>query len=393
MTAVEIAPNPDPLSFLTPISVGLGFRPTQREADQVAELLSQDRALSAFAGGAVVGSAGAYSFRMSVPGGQSVATAGIAYVGVLPTHRRRGIAARLMMRLLDEARERGDALAALWPSEELIYGRWGFGVGSFCMSIDLPTAHATWRSPGVPERDVALVDHEHASRVIAPIYEQARAATAGMIERSDPWWHYRRLQPRSPDDNLFVVVAEGIGYAVYRHRVPWAEIPEGTLEVVEAIGIGPEGTRQIWQYLFEIDICRQVRAEYLPVDHPLLYMLAEPRRMRSRARDGMWLRILDPGSALAARLRGPDSVVLALSDPIFESNGGHWYVGRDSVARTTRPADLAVDISDLAAVYLGGATFEQLVQAGRACELVTGGAARADAVLPVRARPWTLEVF
>src|SRR5689334_4892458 len=43
MTTVEIAPNPDLLSFLTPISVGLGFRPTPREADQVAELLSQDR--------------------------------------------------------------------------------------------------------------------------------------------------------------------------------------------------------------------------------------------------------------------------------------------------------------------------------------------------------------
>jgi predicted acetyltransferase len=393
MTSVEIAPNPDLLSFLTPISVGLGFRPGQQEADEVAELLSPERTLSAFANGAVVGSAGAYPVQLSVPGGQSVPAAAVAYCGVLPTHRRRGILTGLMLRLLNDARERGDVLSALWPSEELIYSRWGFGVGSFCMSIDLATAHASWRTPEVPGRDVVLVDPQHAQKMIAPIYEQVRTVTAGMIERSDAWWRYRRLRPDSPDGGPFVAVAEGVGYAVYQHRVPWAESPEGTVEVIEAVGIGAQGTRRIWQYLFEIDLCCYVQAQYLPVDCPLLHMLAEPRRLRSRIRDGMWVRILDLESAISARHRGTGSAVLAIADPLFESNSGRWHVSGDGITRTTRSADLAVDISDLATVYLGGATFERLARAGRVNEFIAGGVARADAVLPVMARPWTLEVF
>src|SRR5690242_9319596 len=110
--AVEIAPNNDLLSFLVPISVALGYRPKEEEANEVAQLLDPARTLSAFDAGSVVGSAGAHPLELTVPGGRSVAAAGIAYVGVLPTHRRRGIATDLTLRLLHQSRERGDALAA-----------------------------------------------------------------------------------------------------------------------------------------------------------------------------------------------------------------------------------------------------------------------------------------
>jgi predicted acetyltransferase len=393
MPGLEIAPNANLRSFLTPISVGLGFRPQQQEADELAELMPADRALSAFSDGATVGSVGSYPLRLSVPGGQSVPTAGIAYCGVLPSHRRRGIATELMSRQLADARDRGEPLVALWPSEERIYARYGFGVASSCLALDLDTAHATWRDPEQRRPDIQLLDLDSAHKVIAPIYATARETTAGMAERSDAWWRYRLIRPHDEDSALFVAASEGLGYAIYRHRVPWAESPEGTVEVVEAVGVGAAGTRAIWQYLFDIDLAQEVRAQYLPVDHPLLHMLAEPRRLRARTRDGLWLRILDIPATLSARTRGRSSVVLDVRDEFLADLSGRWYVGADEVARTTKSPDIAVDITDLAAVYLGGATFAQLLRAGRAHELVAGGAARADAALPASVRPWTLEVF
>ena len=44
-------------------------------------------------------------------------------VGVLPTHRRRGVLTAMMQAQLADARERGDVLAYLWASEATIYGR------------------------------------------------------------------------------------------------------------------------------------------------------------------------------------------------------------------------------------------------------------------------------
>src|SRR5690348_4843368 len=95
----------------------------------LAPLLDPARLHAAFEDGALVGSAGAFAFELSVPGG-SLPTAGVTLVAVLPTHRRRGILSRLVRAQVETAREKGDVLAALWASEGAIYGRYGYGVAS-----------------------------------------------------------------------------------------------------------------------------------------------------------------------------------------------------------------------------------------------------------------------
>src|ERR1700756_4581670 len=59
-----------------------------------------DRSLAAFdaalpAGSAIVGTTGAYSLRMAVPGAV-LPVAGVSYVSVMPSHRRRGVLRSLM---------------------------------------------------------------------------------------------------------------------------------------------------------------------------------------------------------------------------------------------------------------------------------------------------------
>ena len=58
--------------------------------------------------------------------GQILPGAGIAFVATDPTARRRGHQSRVIGRLLATMRERGEAVAALHPSRESFYGRFGF---------------------------------------------------------------------------------------------------------------------------------------------------------------------------------------------------------------------------------------------------------------------------
>jgi predicted acetyltransferase len=387
---MEVASNPDLLSFLRPISVGMGREPRQDEADMVAELLNPDRALSARVDDTVVGSAGAYSLRLSVPGGVSVPTAGVGFVGVLPSHRRRGIGSALMTHLLADVRGREEPLAALWPSEERIYGRFGFGIASFGMSVELPTWRAGLRDDPAAVGGVTLVDPAEARPAIAPVYDGVRLMRAGMIERTDAWWRLRRLAASEPP--TFVASWADQAYAIYRVHVPWFDIPDGVVEVIEAAATSVKATREIWRYLFSLDLCQRVRAERLPLDHPILHMLAEPRQLHARLADNLWLRLVDVRAALELRHRGPGSVVVEVRDDTLSSNGGVWRVTEDGVRRGG-DAELALDVADLAAVYLGAATFAELARAGRVQERAPGAAARGDAVLPAALRPWTPEVF
>ena len=70
-------------------------------------------------GDRIVGGAGAFPFELTSPGGV-VDCAGVTVVGVLPTHRRRGILTAMMRAQLEDIRERGEPVAALWASEEVI---------------------------------------------------------------------------------------------------------------------------------------------------------------------------------------------------------------------------------------------------------------------------------
>ena len=70
--------------------------PTDDQIESLARVLPAERLHAAWDGGRVVGGAGAFPFELTVPGGR-VRAAGVTVVGVLPSHRRRGVL-RAMMR-------------------------------------------------------------------------------------------------------------------------------------------------------------------------------------------------------------------------------------------------------------------------------------------------------
>ncbi len=185
------------------------------------------------------------------------------------------------------------------------------------------------------------------------------------------------------------------GYAIYRHKSKWDGAENvSELVVIDAVALDGRPTAEIWRYLFDIDWSAQITADLLPVDHQLFQLLANPRRMKYRVSDGLWVRLVDVGEALSARTYVADgSVVFDVVDSFCPWNEGRWKLEDGVAERTDADADLRGDVAMLGAVYLGGFTFEQLVRSGRVEELTPGAAARADAIFAWPRAPWCPEIF
>ena len=95
--------------------------------------------------------------------------------------------------------------------------------------------------------------------------------------------------------------------------------------------------------------------------------------MKFRVGDGLWMRPVDVGAALAARsYAGDGELVLEVSDAFCPWNDGRY--GLDG-SKTTASPDLRLTVDALGTVYLGGFTFSDLLRAGRV-EEVEGGRRR-----------------
>jgi predicted acetyltransferase len=374
-----------------------GRRPEEDEVERLGKILPAERVLAAVDGGRIVGGAGAYLFDTTVPGGAQVPTAGVMAVGVLPTHRRRGALTALMKRQLEDAHERGEPLALLFAAEGGIYSRFGYGLASLAGDIELPKEHARpWQHE--PLGEARLLEEDEVLDVLPGIYDRVQAVTPGMFTRSRDWWQVRRLRERPSAGATMHVVIELDGapeaYALYRLNFGMSHmVTETVLEVGEALGTSPQALDAVWRYLLAVDWVARIDAFWLPLDHPLFHWIREPRRMRFSVIEALWARLVDVGPAVSSRSLGEGEVVLDLVDDFCPWNAGTWRVAADGVGRTEAEADLRLDASALASVYLGGGTFEQLRWARRLDELRAGGVRRADAIFRAERQPWSPELF
>ncbi len=379
---------------------GLSLAP--EDLDRWMTLLGPSRMHAARIDGAIVGGAGAYTHELTVPGGM-VSAAAVTVVGVYPTHRRRGIQRAMMRSQLEAIQERGEPVAYLWASEETIYSRYGYGMAALGGSIDLPKTAAAFARPSAARGQVRLLRAEEAVEPISRVYDQVRRVSPGMCARSKDWWTLRRLaDPENrrmgggPQQRAVLELdGEPAGYAIYRiHAAKEGGVAAGHISVVEAMGVTPEATREIWRFLLDIDWIGRVKAHFLPVDHPLQLLLARPRSMGWHVSDTLWVRIIDVPAAFAARAIRPGApVVVEVTDEFLESNTGRYEIGAGRLGRTTADPDLACDINALGSVYLSGFTMAQLVRSGRAMERREGAAQRLDDLLRWDRAPWCPEVF
>ena len=378
-----------------------GMEPTGERMERFSKNLPIQRMHAARENGVTVGGAGAFPFQMTVPGAV-VPTAGVTVVGTFPTHRRRGVLRALMRAQLDDVHARGEPLALLWASEDTIYGRFGYGMASAAGSVSIPSDATAFARQLERAGTLRIVDSDEALRLFPRVWDAVRRKTPGMLARTRNWWEFRVLfmQPGGGEDGpkRFVVLetdGRPEGYAIYRHKPKFADGEfSSELQVVEAVALDGRPTAEVWRYLLDIDWSTKVTADLLPVDHPLSWLLATPRRMKLRIGDGLWVRLVDVGAALSARSYATDgAVVFDVIDEFCPWNAGRWRVVRGRAKRTTSGAQLRLDVSALGSAYLGAFSFSGLVRGGRAEELRRGAAARADAMFAAERAPWCTEIF
>ena len=118
---------------------------------------------------------------------------------------------------------------------------------------------------------------------------------------------------------------------------------------MELQGVDDGARRELWRFLLGIDWTDGIAFEGLAVDDPLLLLVDRPNELRPRVFDGLWVRPVDVGGALAARgLAGDGRVTLEVTaDPQFADNVGTWTVEGDRVRRTSRRPDVRLDVQGL----------------------------------------------
>lgn len=323
----------------------------------------------------VVGTASSYRFGLTVPGGASVGVAGVTNVGVLPTHRRRGILRRLMVRAHDDFAAEGLAASVLNATDARIYGRFGYGMATRFASVALEAHRASFAHP-LPARRLQWMRSADAVDVLPGLYDAAVASRPGTLSRSPAWWSMMLADTPiwKGGGHHEVVVAhpdgdDPGGYALYQVSPRAENVAVAVREVVAAT---PAAHAALWRFLADIDLTVDLRAE-IPVDDALPWLLDDPRALTTtNVRDYLFVRVLDTPAVLEARRwRVPVDLVIDVADP-FRPDGaaaGRFRVqgGPDgSVCEpTSASADVSMGVEALGSLALGGADAAAMAAAGR----------------------------
>jgi predicted acetyltransferase len=372
--------------------------------------LEFDRTLAAFDGREVVGTAAVYTYELSVPGHRTVPAAGVTWVSVLPSHRRRGVLSSMMRLQLDDVRDRGEPLAVLWASEAGIYPRYGYGRSMWHTDFTLHRGEgalanaALFLGDGRLRMRLRITEPEAALPELEKVYDAVLPSRPGFITRTDLWWQraiYDPADSRRGSSPLHCLLAEDEtgprGYALYSGQSQWDEIslPGGVLRVREMIADGPEAGAALWADLLSRDLTSDFHLYKRPVDDALLFQLADVRRARPVLKDALWTRIIDVPSALAGRgYSAPVDVVIEVQDRLIPANAGRWHLATAGVAATascvptTAAADVALDVTELGAAYLGGTTIGSMAAAGLVTELRHGAVRELSAAMSWDLAPW-----
>jgi predicted acetyltransferase len=376
-------------------------------------VIEPERTLVAFDRDQMVGTTLAFSFGMTVPGGEVLGTAGVSGVSVLPTYRRRGILSSLMRRQLDEIAAGSEPLAALFASESAIYGRYGYGQAAPDCGFTFHRGDGQLRplpAGGQPAPTLRLADPKDAVAEMKAVYEAMRPTRPGMLTAHDGWWNAHVTDPvfmREGNSPQVCVIAEDEtgtrGFALYVVKPEWANgLPEQVLTLRDLYWTDPSACAALWTDMLSRDLVAEVRARVRPVDDPILHMLVDPRRARTRVFDGLYVRIVDlPGALMSRTYASAVDVVIEVTDELLPANAGRWRLqaggprdgGKPVCERATVDADISVPVTALSAAYLGGTRLGGLAAAGQIVELRPGALAELSTAMWWDPAPWSPMAF
>ncbi len=389
MAALELrdVPVSDAREFVRVLGLAFGNVGTDEEVGAgVGKLYDPDWAIGFYDAGRLVSTAGALNLELTLPAGpgqpfRSVAVPGVTAVGVLPTHRRRGLLSEMMAHQLGQFRDREVPLAVLVASESLIYGRYGYGLASSSQALAIATRRSSFAAARRPEGpapgQLHLVGSAEATTVIPVIHDHARRLRPGEVSRPGLYWEATLRDPEGSrggaSARTFVVHEDSDGradgYASYRIHSKWGDgLPASSVEVEDLYSTSPGTDAALWRFLLDIDLVEELTAWARPLDDALRWRLAEPRRLRTTGVcDSLWALLVNVPAALEARGYGTETELVL---EVTGASGGRYQLataaegGTCEQAKDSAPTDLVLGPSQLGAIYLGGCRPSVLAAAG-----------------------------
>jgi predicted acetyltransferase len=337
---------------------------------------------------------GVRPMELSVPdgagGGRAVPVAGLTWVGVHPDHRRRGLLTAMIGHHLEQTRREGGHLSALHASEPSIYGRYGYGLASLELDVELGRG-ATFTAPHL-EDDVAristrlaTIDDEDMGARRRRIDLDMLATNVGTIVGNEEFYaelcHVSVDQRREVEPpRVLVAVQDGrdVGYAVFTRKHRWPNSRPAAEVSVTSLSGGPAARLALLRRLTDLDLSGKITVGGVASTDPLLSWVEGPRGLGDvHPFDSLWLRLVDLPEALAARgYEGTCDVVVEVADEPAPWNAGRWRIrvkdGVGEAARTDDEAEVSLPVAALGAAYLGGANLAEMHRAGVVGEHRTG---------------------
>ncbi|WP_431984177.1 GNAT family N-acetyltransferase [Streptomyces qinglanensis] len=405
--------------WLRAVSTGFFRGPAVSEEEMAARALDTETApiQGAYDGGRCVGTFRTMPQSLTVPGGATLPACAVTAVTVSPTHRRRGLLTGMMTDALDAAEERGDACASLIAAEYPIYGRYGFGPAAWSAEWKVHVARAGLDPRYAGPADlgdggrVELVGAAEFRALLPAVHERFRTGTQrqGTIDRGTKWWRLATGDLRFPDDGFtppFHAVyrdADGQpqdGVSCTSDDVWQAKQPEQTVTVRDLFATTAAGEAALWRFVLAMDWVQRVRTGLRAPDDVLPRLLPDPRAARPVSHTGwLWIRPLDVPRMLAARTY-PTAGALVLEVRDEDGYAGDRFKleaeGPGAGARcavTREDPELSLDVSELAALFLGDESAVRLAALGRPAAYRDGAVERAELLFRTARRPWCPDVF
>ena len=392
--------------FHTAISRGFQEEPRDEMVEFDRKLFDNDRMFGFKVGRRWVATCGDFERRLTVPGGAAVPTAAVTVVTVHPPYRRRGLLTRMMTHQLEQAAKRGEALAVLWASESLIYGRYGYGPASSRAVLKGRNRRLHYLSGITVSGSVDEVTREEFLKVARPMHDQMVPEHPGAFVRDDDIWEFavfdEAFARRGSSELRYVVHYDESGapdgFATYRFKEEFDDFPEGEVRVKEVWTEDPAAYAGIWRYLLDLDLARRFRHWNTPVDEPLRHIVADARAVQTEITDNLYLRVVDVESVLRARrYAAPVDLVIQIEDPLLPDNSGRFRLVADAgdteVSRVSAKPDITMGILELGTIYLGGVPLHQLHRVRRVQEHTAGAVDSATTAFGWHRAPWCPDMF
>ncbi|MDG4822844.1 GNAT family N-acetyltransferase [Asanoa sp. WMMD1127] len=301
--------------------------------------------------GVTLAAASAIPMQQNVRG-MVLPMAGVAGVATHPLARRRGFVRALLNQLLEEMRDEGNPVSALYPFRPSFYARFGY--------VSLPQHRSATFSPdGLGDLLRADLPGELRWRRIADGYADLRALTLRLLDERHGFAVFPDFRAVSlRDDRKWVVTAhvdgEVAGALSYRIDDHLGELSADTL-----LHTGPRGRALLLQFLARhADQVDRVKLGLLPGETPELWAddirVATTADTRSAGSNAPMARVLslDGLEGIAA---GPVAITVDVVDDALL--GGRYHLdgtsGTLAVDRSDAPAAVSLTAAGLSALVYG----------------------------------------